>query len=209
MRMDATTFATAFRDRMRDVYADSDDKPEWTEAVTRALREIGEQGGYHVRARTFDKASSQADEDVEDSPQTIEEEEYALKKGEARTIDVSYYSKLTEHCHQRPEKKMLIPWHPVVFIEHENVRAFSAARRDFHKVCLFAVPLRVFIGYGKKSQQARETGKQLTVFYRTVGLRQIGNGETLIIMSRRPRLPDDKWFMWLRRGDQEWEPFSA
>ena len=46
---------------------------------------------------------------------------------------------------------------PAVVIEHENDYPYNAKFHDFWKLCLFAAPLRVFIGYCKtrKTQKCK------------------------------------------------------
>ena len=163
--MNAESFVRCFLPKTRSLTADSMDKPVWTKAMTEVLRKIGEAQKYHVRCHLSDGEKRWLPGD--------DGNEY-IKRGEFLNVDVSYWSNLPNHSIPKTVNGATRRFHchPLVCVEHENVRRLFAAQRDFNKVCLFAVPLRVFIGYGKTSEEAKEFGGKLTMFFKDVELRQ-------------------------------------
>ena len=65
-------------------------------------------------------------------------------------------------------------------IEHENAWRVEETQRDFRKICLYAVPLRVMIGYQRSEEEALRTGQELVQFYHQWGLRQPRDSETVL-----------------------------
>jgi hypothetical protein len=198
--MNAETFVRSFVTEARALTANSKNRTIWTKAMTDVLRKIGKDQGYHVRCHSDRKRPWQA---------SGVEGEY-IKHGECMTVDVSYWSDRLEHSIYKPgEQRRRFHCHPLVCIEHENACKPFAAKRDFNKVCLFAVPLRVFIGYGQTQQKAKDIGEELTSLYLQAQSRQIVDGQTLIIMSARPRQQTDAWFFWLKNGEEAWHELSG
>jgi hypothetical protein len=159
----------------------SDGDAEWTRVIDPVLRAIGEQNGFFVQWKGY-------------------------SKGEFKKLDFAYFSKDPKHVTRTSKGKDLY-WHLEAAIEHENQRAWKKTRRDFYKVCLLAIPLRVMIGYGS-SANATENAENLMKFYNQMELQQVTFGETLLIMSTRHTLQPCKWNAWLRRGDAPWKHFE-
>jgi hypothetical protein len=51
--MHAVTFVSTFLEKMHTISAHSWQESKWTCAVTKVLRSIGEEAGFHVRAHRF------------------------------------------------------------------------------------------------------------------------------------------------------------
>jgi hypothetical protein len=98
---------------------------------------------------------------------------------------------------------------PQVVIEHENNPTLKKLIEDFRKVCLLAVPLRVFIGYGTNKPDARARGNDLRKFYSHYGLRQITGGETLLMLGWPQQTTPLQWERWLLVSEgNDWQPLS-
>lgn len=92
---------------------------------------------------------------------------------------------------------------PAVIIEHENAWDIEATKWDFWKACLYAAPLRVIIGYKRTELDSQETGNSLVEFYTRCGLRQLPDGETLLIMGWVQESSKRDWHTWTLKGDDE------
>jgi hypothetical protein len=181
---------------------------EWSKVIYEPLRSIGSDPpfGYHVRAKSLEEFLA----DAKGKKSKIRPE-----PGEVHLIDFVY----SQGCDQ----KQL--WHPpLVVIEHENrtcrryqkgkhagkVRRLDDLKRDFWKACLYAVPLRVVIGYGRDlggsddRQVAYEGGVEIARFYELWQLRQLPHGETLLVMGWPQDAGEREWWFWIKAANEPW-----
>jgi hypothetical protein len=100
---------------------------------------------------------------------------------------------------------------PTAIIEHENHSLLSKILEDFKKLCTWRVPLQVMIGYGKKEGIAKQRAQDVMSYYDQMGLKQLPNGETLIVigwrgqnLSKRQAPGWRHWWCWLRKGESPW-----
>ena len=121
--------------------------------------------------------------------------------GEINHLDFAYSPKQIESQSS---------WYPPdVIIEHENQYDIEETWQDFWKLCLYAVPLRVMIGYKQTEEEALAAGYELTRRFDERRLRQMPNGETILIMGWDQSAKGRRWHFWLREGEQEsWEYFQ-
>lgn len=89
---------------------------------------------------------------------------------------------------------------PSVIIEHENAWSEKETQKDFWKLCLYAIPLRVMFGYQSSSKGAKNVGESLIQFYNENGLRQAEFSETLLIMGWDQDTKNRKWHSWTLKG---------
>jgi hypothetical protein len=117
---------------------------------------------------------------------------------------------LLDFAYFLPAPDDTVNWHPpTVIIEHENAYNEEETRRDFWKACLYTAPLRVTIGYQADREQAYNVGKALTAFYHQYNLRQIADGETLLIMGWNQIEQDRQWLAWRLQGEQsQWSELT-
>jgi hypothetical protein len=94
-----------------------------------------------------------------------------LQRGEWQDIDCTFWP--TCHCNGSP----------LVAIEHENDGLLPSNEEDFEKVCRVPAQLRVFIGYGKDKEDARDQMGLLKRFHRRSGFKELPGGETLLVVS--------------------------
>jgi len=122
--------------------------------------------------------------------------------GEVNHLDFAFIPK-------SKKKNLDYDYPPAVVIEHENRYNVEETWKDFWKLCLYAVPLRVMIGYQRTDEEALTAGQELVQRYQGWNLRQIPSGETLLIMGWRQYPDERKWHMWLLKGEQDtWEYFQ-
>ncbi len=152
-----------------------------TNLMYKVLYSIGENAGYLVRCLPLDLEG-----------QSVGMEEFM-------NLDFVYFDESRLFSPSGKGKK-LRPC-PEVVIEHENSYDIRALCRDFRKVCLFAVSLRVFIGYAQSTKNAKSSGEKLIECYDRMGLKQLPDGQTLLIMG----FPGNcKWNIWLKEGANRW-----
>ena len=60
------------------------------------------------------------------------------------------------------------------------------------------------IGYRKTADEAKETGDELATFYTRQGLRQLPDGETVLIMGWDQLAEHRQWHIWQKSGQQDW-----
>ena len=187
--MKARTFRDDFNELARSLRAETQDEDEWTRLVTGALASIARKHDYHARSKGFGKGKWD----------WTEHDGHLVMTGEFKWIDVAYFSRELRYATARVEKRREIlarkrHWKPLAFIEHENEATEEKAIEDFWKVCLFAVPLRVFIGYGTNAQHAEEIGAKLQSCYGDFEILYPPGAETLMLMGFKSR--DDKDYKW-------------
>jgi hypothetical protein len=113
--------------------------------------------------------------------------------GEINLLDVAYFPRISDPATPN--------WHPpAVIIEHENAYNADETRKDFWKACLYVVPLRVIIGYQRDEARANQAGQALCQFYQQWQLRQLADGETLLIMGWNQVSTPYRWHAWSLRG---------
>jgi len=149
----------------------------WTKQIYRILSSIGQKAGFEVNHKIIENEKGQ-------------KEGY----GEINLIDFTYTPK-ADQPNWTP---------PAVVIEHENQYKTEETRKDFWKLCLYAVPLRIMIGYRKTADEAKETGDELATFYTRQGLRQLPDGETVLIMGWDQLAEHRQWHIWQKSGKQDW-----
>lgn len=117
---------------------------------------------------------------------------------EINHLDIAYFPKLPRDGTN---------WYPpVVIIEHENAYDTEETWRDFWKASLYAVPLRITIGYHRSHEEADASGQEIIERYHTWGIRQLPNGETVLIMGWPQTQEQRQWLVWIGRGEQPvWE----
>jgi hypothetical protein len=185
-------------------------KKQWTLSMTQRLQEICIGAGYHPRGKLVDQM-----EGSRRKKRWVECNGDWVMAGEFRTLDMVFFSREPEHCTIELDKSGRTKrrhWRPMVVIEHENEPTYQAARSDFWKACLHAVPLRILIGYGieeKMGETPDDIAAQLIAFYRQVRLRQLSEGETLLIIGGRASGRVRGWHVWLLRGEGEWKSLAC
>ena len=106
-----------------------------------------------------------------------------------------------DFCYTVRDGRPSTNWNPpCVVIEHENAWHVEETKWDFWKSCLYAVPLRITIGYKAREDQALAVGKELMDFYSRWRLRQLTTGETLLIMGWVQEPGPRQWLYWRLRG---------
>ncbi len=88
---------------------------------------------------------------------------------------------------------------PSVVIEHENFE--YEAEYDLWKVCQFAAPLRVFIGYARDEAAVPEMWKRLRVMLSENRLARISDSETLVMLGDYDKCV--AFHAWVAGGDSE------
>jgi hypothetical protein len=155
---------------------------QWTAEMARVLRNVGEGAGLKVCSKDGQSAGW----------------------GEYR-LDFTYWPDKLEPIEGRSEPGIYFP--PLVVIEHENGLTFREKVDDFFKVCLYASPLRVFIGYSRAKLGTHSPGDEadrLVRFYDVHDWRQASEGETLLLLRDWPdRAKDLAWQVRVLRGG-EW-----
>lgn len=184
--MRAATFLDLFKRGTENLAMKGTDD-EWTTRMYRALSDICREGGlYPVH-------------------EVREDERGVFGDGERMSLDMLYGVPVTD---KKTKRERASNWYlPRVVIEHENGKSFRHVWRDFRKACLYAIPLRVTIGYGqveKGTEGALNNGTKLMEFYAKHGLRQVSDGETLLIMGWPQTTVPLQWHVWLlgREGEQ-------
>ena len=130
----------------------------WTNKIFHILDAIGKEWGYDVGCHPFTYEGNK-----------LGNKEYLLLDCVYRPTTESDDGYLWEQ--------------PKVVIEHENEERYEAKKEDFYKLCLFAVPLRVFIGYCLSTEKLNLQMSKMIAFYDSSGFQQVSNGETLIMLA--------------------------
>jgi hypothetical protein len=181
--VNAGTFVCAVVDKARLLQPKGYGK-QWTVAMYPLLYEVGQDAGFEVNCHPF------------------EHNGISVGYGEYHNIDFWF-------SERNYDTDGYIYRNAAVLVEHENNWDFESKRYDFLKLCMFIANLRVFMGYCERREQAEEQAKRLVDYYNDHELKQITDGETLIMVSWDDVAPHE-WIAWsVRGGGRCWSRLEA
>ena len=183
--MNAAAFVEQFQTRTAQLRRVQFGTKPWTELMAPLLGSIGESADFYIRCHPFACNGKK------------------IGKKELLDRDFVFFSNQPKHIALGRDGRTPARYHPVVVIEHENDAKFEEARSDLWKACVFVARLRVFIGYGKTTEQAKTNGKRLRDTFDSWELPDIVGGEVLIIMG--PQTTGEcEWDIWVHRAGHGW-----